>query len=121
MALEPGWAWVEGDDWRIDWVGVWSGVGVDEDGYVYTDADWQSPAPFQYGHKNHPAYPPPASGRSVANGGSTGGGSAIAEDSDEENDEDGVSGLTGLEVRRAKAETRRRRWLRRAIWVGHDQ
>lgn len=33
-ALEPGWRWVEGDDWRIDWIGNWSSVGVD-DGECY--------------------------------------------------------------------------------------
>lgn len=30
MSLEDGWAWVDGDDWRIDFLGRWSALGVDE-------------------------------------------------------------------------------------------
>lgn len=30
MSLEEGWEWVKGDEWRIDWIGEWSDVGVDE-------------------------------------------------------------------------------------------
>ncbi|KAK0554004.1 putative ATP-dependent helicase IRC3 [Tilletia horrida] len=47
-----GWAWVDGDDWRIDWVGAWSDVGADEEGFVYTDASWQRPSSTPYGHAN---------------------------------------------------------------------
>lgn len=30
MSLEDGWAWVDGDEWRIDFLGRWSQAGVDE-------------------------------------------------------------------------------------------
>ncbi|KAK0541398.1 hypothetical protein OC835_000189 [Tilletia horrida] len=50
MSPGDGWTWVDGDDWRIDWVGAWSEVGADEEGFVYTDSSWQRPAPVPYGH-----------------------------------------------------------------------
>jgi len=30
--------------WRVDVGGLWSSVGSDEDGWVYTDDSWQNPA-----------------------------------------------------------------------------
>jgi hypothetical protein len=112
-----------GDDWRIDWVGQWSNVGVDAEGFVYTDSDWQAASPFAYGHAGQPRYPPTL--RSDGKYGfslgellrkpSEGEGS-VFEDDDEDDAAD--LSLTGMEIRGAKAETRRRRWLRRAVWVG---
>ncbi|KAI3487348.1 hypothetical protein L1887_48769 [Cichorium endivia] len=59
MKLEPGWEWIPGDEWRIDWGGSWSAVGVDDQGYVYTDSSWQKPASYSYGHGGGvPDYPP---------------------------------------------------------------
>ncbi|EPQ27380.1 uncharacterized protein PFL1_04919 [Pseudozyma flocculosa PF-1] len=59
MTLEAGWAWIPSEDWRIDWGGSWSSVGVDDEGYVYTDSSWQKPSPYPYGHGGGvPDYPP---------------------------------------------------------------
>ncbi len=107
-ALEKGWAWVEGDDWRIDWGGEWSAVGVDDEGYVFTDADWQRPAPFAYGHPHQPAYPvlPPELPGAAADGGEK-----------RKRETDGHSFPAAALSSGAKAMTRRRRWLRRAVRV----
>ncbi|MCO5589785.1 hypothetical protein L7F22_043754 [Adiantum nelumboides] len=128
MSLEPGWAWVEGDDWRIDWIGKWSPVGVDAEGFVYTDTDWQTPSPYPYGHAGNPRYPP-AIQDSQANGsifgelltGHSKEVSSVFEDDDEEEDHQGPESLTGMEIRAVKADTRRRRWLRRAVWIGKEE
>ncbi|WVQ84147.1 hypothetical protein IAT38_006294 [Cryptococcus sp. DSM 104549] len=48
LALKPGWEWVPGEDWRVDGNGLWSEVGVDEEGWVYSDDSWQNPAPTPY-------------------------------------------------------------------------
>ena len=105
-----------GDDWRIDWVGKWSSVGVDAEGFMYTDSDWQGPSPFPYGHSGQPKYPPsrrPSHHFSMSD--------LINAGQDFDNGEDsGEDQLTGMEIRNAKAETRRRRWLRRAMWVGKN-
>lgn len=122
MKLEPGWEWVGGDDWRIDWGGSWSSVGVDDEGYVYTDSSWQKPSPYAYGHGGGvPDYPP----------------SQYEDEEDEEEgeeaqdaqDDDARSGVTSSSRSRPlgrgvvdhdarnKAVTRRRRWLRRAVRV----
>ncbi|KAL9936143.1 hypothetical protein V8E36_004985 [Tilletia maclaganii] len=52
VAASPGegWTWVDGDDWRIDWLAAWSEVGADEEGFVYTDSSWQRPSAEPYGH-----------------------------------------------------------------------
>ena len=96
---------MEGDDWRIDWGGDWSAIGVDDEGYVYTDNDWQRPAPFAYGHEGQPEYPvlPPE-----VNAGTS------SEERTRESDGRTfpVSALTNV-----KAVTRRRRWLRRCVRV----
>lgn len=116
MTLEPGWEWIPGDDWRIDWGGSWSAVGVDDHGYVYTDSSWQKPASYAYGHGGGvPDYPP-----SIFDVQQQG-----AHEDDEEADdaasEAGRSTLPPLSAGvvdhdpRMKAETRRRRWLRRAV------
>ena len=128
--LEPGWIWIEGDDWRIDWVGKWSNGGVDAEGFVYTDSDWQSPSPYPYGHQGFARYPPATAKlpnfnmSSLLNGASNESDDGISVFEDEEDDDDEAAqfdSLTGMEIRSAKAETRRRRWLRRAIWIGKEE
>lgn len=102
FALEPGWAWIDGDDWRIDWGACWSTVGGDENGFVYTDDAWQRPAPYAYGtDKNAPTTLPD---RTL----------------DEQDDDDEVcSNATELDIPTpvVTAVTRRRRWLRRAVRI----
>ncbi|KAF5335345.1 hypothetical protein D9611_011682 [Ephemerocybe angulata] len=51
FSLAPGWAFVETEDWRKDVLGDWSGVGVDEDGWAYTNDAWLGvrPAPYTAG------------------------------------------------------------------------
>lgn len=115
-----------GDDWRIDWVGQWSSVGVDAEGFVYTDSDWQAASPFAYGHPGQPRYPPTlrSDGRygfSLSD--------LLQKQSEreapvfEDDEDEGAAdlSLTGMEIRAARAETRRRRWLRRAVWVGKSK
>ncbi|KAL1659847.1 integral peroxisomal membrane peroxin-domain-containing protein [Schizophyllum commune] len=46
FSLAPGWKFVETETWRADLVGEWSGVGADDDGWVYTTDAWQDPAPY---------------------------------------------------------------------------
>lgn len=46
--------------------------------------------------------------------------SSVFEDDDEE-DHQGAESLTGMEIRSVKADTRRRRWLRRAVWIGKEE
>ncbi|WWD22096.1 hypothetical protein CI109_106585 [Kwoniella shandongensis] len=48
LALKEGWEWVPGEDWRVDGAGLWSDVGVDEEGWVYSDDSWQNVAPSPY-------------------------------------------------------------------------
>ncbi|TEB22947.1 hypothetical protein FA13DRAFT_1640431 [Coprinellus micaceus] len=51
FSLAPGWSFVETEDWRKDETGAWSGVGADEDGWVYTNDVWLGarPAPYTAG------------------------------------------------------------------------
>lgn len=126
MKLEPGWEWIPGDEWRIDWGGRWSAVGVDDEGYVYTDSSWQKPASYAYGHGGGvPDYPP--SIFDVQQQQHQGEG-----DQDTLVDDDAPDGA-GSDVARSdlpplsagvvdhdpkmRAETRRRRWLRRAVRI----
>lgn len=46
FSLAPGWKFVETETWRADLVGGWSGVGADDDGWVYTTDAWQDPSPY---------------------------------------------------------------------------
>ncbi|TFK26833.1 hypothetical protein FA15DRAFT_666970 [Coprinopsis marcescibilis] len=48
FSLAPGWAFVETEDWRKDVLAEWSGVGADEDGWVYTNDAWLGPRPSTY-------------------------------------------------------------------------
>ncbi|WFD34409.1 hypothetical protein MCUN1_001250 [Malassezia cuniculi] len=101
-ALEPGWMWIDGDDWRIDWGARWSTVGGDSDGFVYTDDAWQRPAPYAYGtDKNAPTTLPD---RTL---------------DDEDEDEDASSTVISSDTPEPQitAVTRRRRWLRRAVRI----
>ncbi|KAH9983320.1 integral peroxisomal membrane peroxin-domain-containing protein [Russula compacta] len=41
--LEPGWAFVETEDWRADVEAKWSEVGSDDSGWVYTNDAWLEP------------------------------------------------------------------------------
>ncbi|TXT15543.1 hypothetical protein VHUM_00046 [Vanrija humicola] len=44
LALKDRWAFVPGEDWRVDVCGLWSDVGTDPDGWVYTDDSWSNTA-----------------------------------------------------------------------------
>lgn len=170
MTLPRGWTWIEGDDWRIDFLGRWSTatssstttgtassksnapplssnrIGVDDEGWCYTDGDWHRPAPYAWGHLGAPRRPPIASTRgkasslfSLGSGGEDGDDDGIGsfadgfdgQSSDEEDDDmslpldlvegygtDAASPGSGGPPR---AETRRRRWLRRAVRVEEDE
>ncbi|KAK8846845.1 hypothetical protein IAR55_005933 [Kwoniella newhampshirensis] len=48
LALKEGWECVPGEDWRVDGSGLWSDVGVDAEGWVYSDDSWQNVAPTPY-------------------------------------------------------------------------
>ena len=119
MKLEPGWEWVPNDDWRIDWGGSWSAVGVDDEGYVYTDASWQKPASYSYGHGGGvPDYPPSIFDVQAENG--TGDADTLVDDDGEESDVRSTlpplsAGVVDHDPKTMRAETRRRRWLRRAV------
>lgn len=41
LALRIGWAFIPGEDWRVDVCGLWSSVGTDEEGWCYSDDSWQ--------------------------------------------------------------------------------
>jgi len=41
--LEPGWSFVETEDWRADIEAKWSEVGADDSGWVYTNDAWLEP------------------------------------------------------------------------------
>lgn len=41
--LEPGWLFVETEDWRADIEAEWSQVGADNSGWVYTNDVWLEP------------------------------------------------------------------------------
>ncbi|WVQ97954.1 hypothetical protein IAU59_005074 [Kwoniella sp. CBS 9459] len=83
LALKDGWEWIPGEDWRVDASGLWSDVGVDAEGWVYSDDSWQNPAPTPYTEADSAA--------------------------DKNNTSTGNS-MPGLALRRV---TRRRRWWRR--------
>lgn len=116
MPLEEGWKWIDGDEWRIDFLGRWSCHGVDEHGWLYTDSDWHNPAPYPFGHPGQPVLPSAEK--------------TSALDSDDEGEEalsvDGFDAGSSdaslprdvtLATSKTRAETRRRRWLRRAVRV----
>ncbi|WVQ74087.1 hypothetical protein IAR50_003672 [Cryptococcus sp. DSM 104548] len=54
LALQPGWDWVPGEDWRVDMFGDWSDSGNDEEGWSYTDDSWQNPSPTPYTEADTP-------------------------------------------------------------------
>lgn len=99
IRLEPeeGYEWIDGDDWRIDWGGAWSPVGVDDQGYVYTDQSWSHPAPYAYGLDASVPKTPSLT-------------SEAEEDELDEMSEEDISVSY-------RAVTRKRRWLRRAVKV----
>lgn len=106
QSLRPdeGWEWIDGDDWRIDWGGLWSTVGVDENGFLYTDNSWQNPAPYAYGTDPKA---PKAPARLLDEG-----------DADDDEDDDEADALDDdIVPPKYFAVTRRRRWLRRAVKV----
>ncbi|KAF9502745.1 hypothetical protein BS47DRAFT_1356814 [Hydnum rufescens UP504] len=41
--LEPGWEYVETEDWTPDYLGRWAPSGADGDGWVYTNDAWLNP------------------------------------------------------------------------------
>ncbi|KAI9464913.1 integral peroxisomal membrane peroxin-domain-containing protein [Lactarius psammicola] len=41
--LEPGWLFVETEDWRADFEAEWSQGGADDSGWVYTNDAWLEP------------------------------------------------------------------------------
>ncbi|OCF37433.1 hypothetical protein I316_00554 [Kwoniella heveanensis BCC8398] len=87
LALQEGWEWIPGEDWRIDASGLWSDVGIDAEGWVYSDDSWQNPAPTPYTEADSPA------DKNTTSTGNT---------------------MPGLALRRV---TRRRRWWRRVYEV----
>ena len=95
--LDEGYEWIEGENWRIDWGGAWSSVGVDDHGYVYTDASWCHPAPYAYGTDESAPKSP----------------FYWSQDEDDNQSTDMDSDISALAV------TRRRRWLRRAVRVNN--
>ncbi|ORX34478.1 hypothetical protein BD324DRAFT_636086 [Kockovaella imperatae] len=44
LALKPGWIFIPGEEWKVDVCGLWSEVGSDENGWMYSDDSWQNPA-----------------------------------------------------------------------------
>ncbi|CAO1638061.1 unnamed protein product [Parajaminaea phylloscopi] len=122
MSLEDGWEWIEGDEWRIDFLGRWSPHGVDESGWVYTDSDWHKPSPYSFGHAGHPALPKADKSSALDSGdeddgddnGSTGATGTARGAHDGDDDETLPDDVTFAASKSGKAETRRRRWLRRA-------
>ena len=103
FALEPGWAWIDGDDWRIDWGARWSTVGGDENGFVYTDNSWQRPAPYAYGtDKSAPTTLPDRT---------------LDDEDDEANEVNSNDTEPETPTPVVPAVTRRRRWLRRAVRI----
>lgn len=81
------------------------------DGWLYTDSDWHKPSPYAYGHKNQPLVPPPRSGQSVVS-------SVSDSEGEEDDDDDELPHDLGAARNAPRAATRKRRWLRRAVWVG---
>jgi hypothetical protein len=45
LALEKGWKFVPGEDWRVDVCALWSESEPDADGWIYTDDSWSNPGP----------------------------------------------------------------------------
>ncbi|WVR04549.1 hypothetical protein IAU60_001556 [Kwoniella sp. DSM 27419] len=88
LALQDGWDWVPGEDWRIDAAGLWSEAGVDAEGWVYSDDSWQNPASTPYTEAESIGDKPGAPGN--------------------------TTNMPGLALRRV---TRRRRWWRRVYEV----
>jgi len=41
FVLEPGWTFVESEDWKEDLNGVWAAFRADQNGWVYTNDAWQ--------------------------------------------------------------------------------
>ncbi|KZT44598.1 hypothetical protein SISSUDRAFT_1124094 [Sistotremastrum suecicum HHB10207 ss-3] len=39
--LEPGWRFVETEDWREDLIAIWNSSPSDDNGWVYSDDSWQ--------------------------------------------------------------------------------
>ncbi|KAE8213786.1 hypothetical protein CF327_g2760 [Tilletia walkeri] len=131
----PGWSWVEGDDWRIDWVGAWSEVGGDEEGFVYTDSSWQRSASVPYGHPwamSESSYEDFEENDTVNGAGddgaserTVGAGAPQKRFSKRQALYDALAGVglvsssetSPVPAGAVKAETRRRRWLRRAVRV----
>ncbi|KAF8918151.1 integral peroxisomal membrane peroxin-domain-containing protein [Mucidula mucida] len=48
FSLDPGWAFVETEDWRLDVDASWSPQGGDAHGWVYTNTSWLDPRPYFY-------------------------------------------------------------------------
>ncbi|KAF8990954.1 hypothetical protein BDZ89DRAFT_1106687 [Hymenopellis radicata] len=48
FSLDPGWAFVETEDWRLDVDASWSPQGGDVNGWVYTNGSWLDPRPYFY-------------------------------------------------------------------------
>ncbi|PWY99610.1 hypothetical protein BCV70DRAFT_190474 [Testicularia cyperi] len=122
MKLEAGWEWIPGDDWRIDWGGSWSAVGADPEGYVYTDSSWQKPASYPYGHGGGvPDYPPSIFDFAAQGHGEEGDAEGDAEAEGGDTEFERASTVAPLSAGvvdhdpKQRAQTRRRRWLRRAM------
>ncbi|KAF8322741.1 hypothetical protein DL93DRAFT_2071698 [Clavulina sp. PMI_390] len=45
VQLDPGWAFVETEQWEPDFLARWAPTGADRDGWVYTNDAWLDPRP----------------------------------------------------------------------------
>ncbi|KAK0457485.1 integral peroxisomal membrane peroxin-domain-containing protein [Desarmillaria tabescens] len=49
FTLEPGWYFVQTEDWRLDVDATWTPQGGDSNGWVYTNDSWLDPRPSNAG------------------------------------------------------------------------
>ncbi|KAK0487911.1 integral peroxisomal membrane peroxin-domain-containing protein [Armillaria novae-zelandiae] len=49
FTLEPGWHFVQTEDWRLDVDATWTAQGGDSNGWVYTNDSWLDPRPNNTG------------------------------------------------------------------------
>lgn len=119
LALNAGWSWIPGEEWRVDVGGLWAlstpgtgdsasrggsggGARSDEDGWVYTDDSWQNPSR----RANTDASPDPG-------GTGLGIGAALGGQGKGQGQGQGKDGMPQLALRRV---TRRRMWWRRVYY-----
>lgn len=96
-------------------------------GWLYSNVDWHKPSPYPFGHPSQPQLPPATFFGSSASDSTSGSVYALGDDDDDEDGDGGLDAdglpnelptLSSKAGHVKKAETRKRRWLRRAVWVG---